>query len=129
MAAKGIETVLPRLSKQFAPHPKYPERMQTNLSYSRTPKGYDIWEWDRIVDFATNWKEDWKEQYVPIERIRTTQSWLILSRMKKAPAPRARLIKIGDEYWVYDGNHRIAVEKLLGKKRIKVKVIQYRKVK
>ena len=58
---------------------------------------------------------------------RTMQRWtgVLLARLNDTPLPPVDLIKVGEEYFVRDGHHRISVAHALGQEFIEPEVTEW----
>tara|TARA_R110000868_G_scaffold94607_5_gene260962 strand:- start:1180 stop:1563 length:384 start_codon:yes stop_codon:yes gene_type:complete len=69
-----------------------------------------------------------KLRYVPISKIKTIQSYVKRKDLKyqihASNHDPIKLVKVGNDYMVHDGNHRLMAHKLLGLKKIKAHVHQ-----
>uniref|UniRef100_A0A7C3MRI0 DUF4032 domain-containing protein n=1 Tax=Dictyoglomus thermophilum TaxID=14 RepID=A0A7C3MRI0_DICTH len=87
--------------------------------------GYQTIEVDKIVGSVGRYK-DFDEEFRPLKgssksRLQELENAILRGKI----LPPIEVYKIKDEYYVVDGNHRVAVAKKLGQKEIDAHVIEY----
>ncbi len=87
--------------------------------------GYQTIEVDKIVGSVGRYR-DFDEEFRPLKgssknRLQELENAVLRGKI----LPPIEVYKIKDEYYVIDGNHRVAVAKKLGQKEIDAHVIEY----
>lgn len=87
--------------------------------------GYQTIEVDKIVGSVGRYR-DFDEEFRPLKgssksRLQELENAILRGKV----LPPIEVYKIKDEYYVVDGNHRVAVAKKLGQKEIDAHVIEY----
>ncbi len=79
---------------------------------------------DQIVG-STGRAREFDRAFFP-RQTHTMQRWLRLAKAnyRSEALPPVDLIKIGDHYFVTDGNHRVSVARALGQAHIEAKVVE-----
>jgi len=69
---------------------------------------------------------DFDEDFLPLNE-RSEQRWVSIfqARLSDTPLPPVDLIKVGNEYFVRDGHHRISVAKVMGQDYIEAEVTEW----
>ncbi len=119
-----------RKMKAMLPIPGHTTFLQTNVPYSEKwpPGGLSKEEWQLFL--ATKPFRKAGIQHVPIDRFETFQEWLVpetleeTTRRYSSISPPGKAIQIGNKFWIYDGNHRVAAGMLLGEESVRMKVIR-----
>ncbi|ACK42547.1 MULTISPECIES: DUF4032 domain-containing protein [Dictyoglomus] len=87
--------------------------------------GYQTIEVDKIVGSVGRYR-DFDEEFRPLKgssksRLQELENAILRGKI----LPPIEVYKIKDEYYVVDGNHRVAVAKKLGQKEIDAHIIEY----
>lgn len=99
----------------------FPDSKETPLEYNK----------NRLMEVSFGDWKDKKENFlgvkeVDISKIVTVQPYVQANKLKKfkgsVDTSDIKLLKIGNKYYVGDGNHRIVASYLQGKKKVKVQV-------
>ena len=69
---------------------------------------------------------DFDDSFLPLNE-RSEQRWVSIfqARLNDTPLPPVDLIKVGNEYFVRDGHHRISVAKVMGQDYIEAEVTEW----
>jgi hypothetical protein len=70
--------------------------------------------------------DDFDSSFRPLSS-RTMQRWtsIAIARQKGVPLPPVELIKVGNEYFVRDGHHRVSVARAFGEQFIEAEIIEW----
>ena len=92
--------------------------------YTQTYKGIKMVRLDQIVGSEGRHK-DFDREFLPIQS-RTRRKWesIALGYRRGVEFPPIKLYKIGNVYFVSDGNHRVSVAKCRGAKYIRAEIIE-----
>ncbi len=102
----------------------FDRRQETEAAYSFRERGVKSVPLDRIVgsvgryhDFDRQFK---RKPHLPSERFEQVKQAMLEAR----PMPPVKLYQIKDDYYVLDGNHRVAAARALGRVEIDAKVLE-----
>lgn len=103
----------------------FEEKLKEERAVSWRDLGYQTIEVDKIVGSVGRYL-DFDEEFRPlkessIHRLRELENAILRGKI----LPPIEVYKIKDEYYVLDGNHRVAIAKKLGQKEIDAHVIEY----
>jgi len=94
--------------------------------YGQSYKGTDIVRLDKIIGSEGRYK-DFDREFFPLQS-HTRRKWesIALGYYRRVEFPPVKLYKIGNVYFVSDGNHRVSVAKCRGTRYIKAEITECR---
>jgi|YelNatPaOPRAMG01_1025707.scaffolds.fasta_scaffold00582_25 hypothetical protein len=103
----------------------FEEKIQEEKFITWRDLGYQTIEVDKIVGSVGRY-QDFDEEFRPLNpnvyhRLKEIESAILRGKI----LPPIEVYKIKDEYYVLDGNHRVAAARRLGQKEIDAHVIEY----
>ncbi len=127
--SSSTSSLLAWINRLFNPRPKQAKSFEQNrideAAFETVERGEKSVELARIVgsvgryhDFDQSFRP---RQHLPGDRLERIKSLLRQGRK----LPPVKLYQIKDEYYVLDGNHRIAAAKELGHEQIKARILEF----
>ncbi len=120
--------LLRRLARRFRddPLPAFEDVRRSHRAYNRVRRGLRVVEVDRIVG-SVGRQNDFDRSFMPL-RASVGQRWkrIDLAYLRSEDLPPVELYKIGDDYFVEDGNHRVSVARYHGTPTLEAVVTEFR---
>jgi hypothetical protein len=117
----GVRTRVQRIDNKLIPYSEVRREMEFA---SHTCRGVAEVELDGIVGSSGRFR-DFDVTYLPV-RHADDDRWVNVAQayFEGVVLPPVKLYKVGNDYYVEDGNHRISVARVLGYNAIQARVIE-----
>jgi hypothetical protein len=101
------------------------QRISQHRVCGQRPLGLQLVPIARIVG-SEGRSGDFDSQFRPLQE-QTRHRWYSVARarLQDIPLPPVALIRVGDDYYVRDGHHRLSVARAYGQQMIEAQVIEY----
>jgi hypothetical protein len=117
-----------RLALRFRddPLPSFEDVRRSLRAYNRVRRGTRVVEVDRIVG-SVGRQKDFDRSFMPL-RASVGERWrrIDLAYLRSEDLPPVELYKIGEDYFVLDGNHRVSVARYHGTPALEAVVTEFR---
>ena len=115
-----------RLRGRAAPQPSFDEVRRSVRAHNRVRRGVRVVDPQKIAGSAGR-RGDFDRSYMPL-RASAKERWkrVDLAYYRGVDLPPVRLYKLGDAYFVEDGNHRVSVARYHGLPALEAEVTEFR---
>ncbi len=106
--------------------PSFDEARRAHLAYNRVRRGIRLVDPEKIVG-SVGRRKDFDRRFMPL-RASAGERWkrVDLAFYQDKMLPPVNLYKMGDDYFVEDGNHRVSVARYHGVPAVEANVTEFR---